>query len=102
MDRYAKTLDLTTEDLVRAASYVEIRESGMVVDFPVHPERIDMWRPMVAFEYELCKACKNCISFGNALLEKDDELKKTKDELSEAKEKIKELTAKFNAEESDD
>ena len=101
MDRYAKTPDLTLEDPVRAASYLEIRESGMVVDFPVHPERINMWRPMVSVEYELSKACQNCISFGNALMEKDDKLKKTKDELSEAKEKIKELTGQVNAEESD-
>ena len=51
---------------------------------------------------QLSKACQNCISFGNALMERDDELKKTKDKLSEAKERIKELTAQVNAEESDD
>ena len=55
MDRYAKTPDLTSEDPVRAASYLEICESGMVVDFPGHPERINMWRPMVSVEQSLPK-----------------------------------------------
>ena len=88
MDNYAKSPKETTDDPIREARYIEIRDSGRVVSLPINIERIEMWKRHAASELELSKTCKDCLFLGKALKEKEK--------------RIEELSAKVKGSDEDD
>ena len=88
MDKYASTPKETTDDPIREARYIEIRDSGRVVSLPINIERIEMWKRHAASELELSKTCKDCLFLGKALKEREK--------------RIEELSAKVKESDEDD